>query len=46
MADLKEQHVCIKFCFTVEGEMLLKLSENGQWEEHKFLSDFPSLKAV
>jgi hypothetical protein len=26
--------------------MLLKLLENGQWEEHKFLSDFPSLKAV
>jgi len=26
--------------------MLLKLLENGQWEEHTFLSDFPSLKAV
>jgi hypothetical protein len=46
MADLKEQHVCIKFCFTMGEKMLLKLLENGQWEEHIFLSDFPSLKAV
>jgi len=46
MADLKEQHVCIKFCFTVGEKMILELLENEQWQEYKFLNDFPSLKAL
>jgi hypothetical protein len=41
----EEQHVFIKFCFTVGEKILLKLLENGQWEEHKFLSDFSKVKS-
>lgn len=47
MADLKEQHVCIKFLFEL-GKMLWKpskcwlyVSESREWEEHNFLNDHP-----
>lgn len=48
---MKEQHACIKFCFTMWRNAMgtyetLYLLECGQLGEHKFLYGFPRSKAV
>jgi hypothetical protein len=51
MAVMKEQCVCIKFCFTMGRNAMgtyemLYLLESRQLEEHGFLYGFPRSKAV
>jgi hypothetical protein len=51
-ADLKMKQVCIKFFFELEKnvmetyETLKDVLDGSQWEKHKFLSGFPSSRAV
>jgi hypothetical protein len=47
MADMKEQHVCVKSCLK-PGTFRMRnvVVESRQREKHKFLGGFPSPKAV